>query len=742
MVLVNAKVNWPSGIRLRESLVYSLALVVLALMVGGLALNYILPHFGVARPLDRVPVVVALLTALIGLGFWRISRWRLYDGLSAGSRQSITRVRGRRDQTVLVVGAILIVGSVAGPIRLNNGAGGFVATATLVLGAVMIVGVFRWRQSLYESTVLLALYALSLSLLLMTSLRGWFVTGHDVQREFRLFELASGQGIWNVDSLRSAYNACLSITILPTIVERVTGIPDLYIFKVVFQALFALCPVLIYLIARRFSSKSVALLAAVYFVAYPTYFGDMPFMNRQEIAFFFLGTAILVMTNGSVPVRTRRIGFAVFGAGVVLAHYSTAYVMLGIIAVCWIVTRVMPIVLRLSRTRKGRHGVRRPRPEWLGNPRHLVLTWTVIVFLAVLASLWAGPITGAGGQFERTFRSAFDSLTSAADGGQRSSDASYAVIGGPKQSAEKRLRAFRRKAVEDTAQDRAAGATYDLTELDRYATPVVTPAELPETAIGEVVGDVGVDASTINRLLRSVAPVWLQLCVALGLVAVVVRRAHRCTPNFEFVAAAFACIAVIALQVLLPDLSVDYGILRTFAESLFWLAPFLAFGSIYALSWLGRSKSAGLALGVAVGFYLSLTGVIPKLLGGYPPQLHLNNSGEYYDNCYLHAQEATAMKWLQGRIGSEHSPDVQSHAFCYIYAFTASQRYGEPSDGDDIFPVLLRKDAYVFLGYTTVRKDEVALSYAGDIVTYQYPVSFLDKRKSLIYSSNGARIYR
>ena len=70
----------------------------------------------------------------------------------------------------------------------------------------------------------MTIYLLSLSLLLMTSLRGWFVTGHDIQREFRVFELASGQGVWNIESFPDAYNACLSVTILPTIIERTTGI--------------------------------------------------------------------------------------------------------------------------------------------------------------------------------------------------------------------------------------------------------------------------------------------------------------------------------------------------------------------------------------------------------------------------------------------------------------------------------------------------------------------------------------
>ena len=76
VVLVNAKINWPDGTKLHESLLYSLATVVLGLMLGGLVINQALWALGIARPLDRAPVVATLLIALAGLGLWRKDRWR------------------------------------------------------------------------------------------------------------------------------------------------------------------------------------------------------------------------------------------------------------------------------------------------------------------------------------------------------------------------------------------------------------------------------------------------------------------------------------------------------------------------------------------------------------------------------------------------------------------------------------------------------------------------------------------
>ncbi len=48
----------------------------------------------------------------------------------------------------------------------------------------------------------------------------------------------------------------------------------------------------------------------------------------------------------------------------------------------------------------------------------------------------------------------------------------------------------------------------------------------------------------------------------------------------------------------------------------------------------------------------------------------------------------------------------------------------------------------MYLGYAAVRQSEVTLYYRGDLVTYKYPMEFLDNNKSLIFSSDGSEVYR
>ena len=73
------------------------------------------------------------------------------------------------------------------------------------------------------------------------------------------------------------------------------------VFKVLLQLVFALVPVLTYLLARRFLSRRLALVAAIFTMAFPTFFTDMPYLVRQEIAFFFLALLLLAATEPGVP---------------------------------------------------------------------------------------------------------------------------------------------------------------------------------------------------------------------------------------------------------------------------------------------------------------------------------------------------------------------------------------------------------------------------------------------------------
>jgi uncharacterized membrane protein len=71
--LLLAKVEWRSPV-VGERVVHAVAVIVLALIIGGLALNTIGPLVGVDRPLDPLPVTLVVGVTVVGLSMWRADR--------------------------------------------------------------------------------------------------------------------------------------------------------------------------------------------------------------------------------------------------------------------------------------------------------------------------------------------------------------------------------------------------------------------------------------------------------------------------------------------------------------------------------------------------------------------------------------------------------------------------------------------------------------------------------------------
>jgi uncharacterized membrane protein len=710
------------------SLMLAVGLAVITDLVVALGVNTVLPLVGTAHPLTRVPLAGASAMTLILIGAFVPEEERAEVRRRSGVTPGVIPVG--------VLGAVALALSVAGPIRLNNGFSGAVSTAALVaIGALLVLLIVRRRR--WSVPVLVTgLFVASTSLLLLNSLRGWYITGHDIQREYEYFRLTLGGSLWNVATYPDAYNACLSITILPVSVVRLTAIPDLYVFKLVLPVLFALTPVLVYRSVRNVAPQIVALLSAVYFMCFPTFFTDMTFLGRQEIAFLLLGCAMVVLTDSARPVAARRLMFVVLLAGIVLSHYSTTYVVVATLGTAFAADLVWRLVARL-RSGRGSGRRRMPRP-FRHVPARSFVTWWMVAVPAVLALVWAGPVTHTGGQLRSTLAAVTQDLLHPGQAKGGSSDTSYSLFGGEKVSPAQRLSEYRAEAVSRTAAERTAGEYLPLKTVDAYPVTTVPQQNQPLTAAGRALRAVGVSVTGLNGLLRQSSALLLQLLVLVGFFVVVRGRRRAFRPVRDQMTLTVGALGMVALFTLLPQLSVDYSVLRAFQQGMFFFAPFIAAGTLWVLRWAGRRRTVPIACALVAALFLDLTGVIPKLLGGYPAQLQLSDSGRYYDIYYPHATERQATFWLEKRISADKSQVLQTDRYSFGRLQTLITG---PAEGD-IHPTLLRTDSYVLLGTTSVLKGQATTFYRGDLITYRYPVGLLDATKNQIYSSEGATIYR
>lgn len=727
-LVIYQKISWPP-IGTAARALYSGALALVALLLVGLAVNTALPWLSVGRPLDAVPLTVTVNVEILALAAWRPSR--------------VVRIRVpglpplRRADEVVIGAAFVAVGlSVVGAIRLNNGAGPAVAMAMLVLAGGALVWLLALNHRLHPATFPLVLYLVGVALLLMTSLRGWYITGHDIQREYRVFQLAESDGRWNMDVYKDAYNACLSITIMPVMIAKLTGVNSYYVYKAVYQLLFALCPVMVYLISLRFVTRRLAVLASVYFMAFPTYFTDMPFLCRQEVAFIFVGVSLMVITERAASVPFRRVLLGLFSVGMVLSHYSTTYVFAVLITLTWLGLRARTGWGRLrARTRPG-------RPATGAQPSRTAVIGVVNVAVILLASvLWNGVLTHTSHGLTMTIQNSVRGLTGQAPE-SKSSDVSYGLLSGAQPSPRERLESYSNATMSQTMADHRRAAYYPAPLVERYPVRVVGTTSLPVTAAGRAIGHLGVGADTLNSLLRQGGARLMQIFVLFGLAVATASRRVRSRIGAEYLLLGWVSIAIVASQVVLPSISEDYGVLRAFQQALFVVAPALAAGADWAFRWAGRRLTRRIGESMALVLFMSCVGLLPQLLGGYPPQLNLNNAGLYYQIYYIHPDEVAGIAWLSQNSSAGNQGDVQSEVQTDRYTFTKAQNFAQLNVFNDIYPTLIRKDAYVFLGDATTTRGLSTVSYQGDLVTYRYPIDFLRDTKSLVYTNGGAEIFR
>ncbi len=595
----------------------------------------------------------------------------------------------------------------------------------------VLLAMLLWKcKRARDGAIAASLYFVSLALLLLTSLRGWYISGHDIQLEYRVFQLVQAHGRWDFSLFANAYNGCLSITILPTEIADLTNIDNAYVFKVIFQIIFALVPVLVYTVARRFWSKPTSILAAVYFISLPNFFTDMTYENRQEIAFVFVCVGILSVTNASWRQPQRRVALLIAALGVELSHYSTTYLFVGAMASAWICGSV----LRLFRGGAQSRGSRSLAQPWTGAARTVGIGTLAAIFSIVI--LWSGLVTHTADGAVKTVAASLSQLFKPGAGSTPEYDL-FSRAQAPSESSV--LATFRQNALSENQLSKPG--TYISPQIAQgYTTPLAAEPIMPVTRPGRLASDVGFSAAALNAVVRGGAAKDEQLFLAVGLAAMILTARLRRRVTLEYFCLCVGSAFVVGLFTVFPNLSTDYGSLRAFQEALIVIAPVLVEGSLAFFRPFGDRWSLRLASGIAVLIFISTTGLMPQLLGGYAPQLSLNNSGDYYDQYYIHPQESAAVAWLAQKPGV--LPDGLQAAQPTAFAFTS------PSDvtGDQvvsgIYPLLIQSSSWVVLNYAVVHDDRAIVDVGNDAISYKYPMGILQTNKNLVYNNGGSEIYR
>jgi uncharacterized membrane protein len=713
---------------------YAFGVSLLTVVLLGLALNTVLPHLGVSRPLQPAVLAIAWFVVDAGLLVWR-SDVPLVPWASMGS--TLHRAMYARFEPAQALAVLALIAGVIGAVRLNNGESGGVALLSQLLVAAALLALMAGHdRGPSRDARVVALVATTL--LLATSLRGWGITGHDIQAEYLSFRLTDAAQHWQMNALKNAYNACLSINLLPTVISQSTGLSGVFVFKVVMQLVFALVPVMTFLLAGRFLPRVPALVAATLTMAFPTFFTDMPYLVRQEVAFFFLALLLLAVTEPLASPRWARGAAVLLGTGVVLSHYSTTYVML------------LGVLLALGvmglRSLVGRTWERFFQPDGDSPFRMVLLNPVVVVALIAISLTWAGPITHTGGHATDVARQAVNALTGRASSGPGSSDTSYSLFSHHKTTSRQRLDSFVSQTLEYRQKHLDPAQLLIRRPGPAALKPEIVPAlKAPLTGPGRMLHSVGLAPDTVDAGVKVLAAALMQVLLLAGLAWLLLRRRLRSydMPD-ELAYLSVGAVAALALIVVVPTLSVDYGVLRAFQQTMLVVAPIMAAGLWLLLRPLGSRLTPvvkGVTVAVPVLLLLVLGGALPMMLGGNEPRLALSSSGTYYDRFYTTDSEQQAIDWLaRTDANTGYRSKVISNRNVLVKMLAATGNSAPVADR--LYPTLLTRDAYVFVDPQIRLMQSSTIFYTGDVITYRYPTQVLDGRMNLVYSAPDTRIYR
>lgn len=738
---INLKLN-PD--KILEYILYSIGLGLGFVLIGGLGINWLFPYVGILQPLAKLPLVIFFDISVLVLSVYTYLFNKEFIFLRKSSPSSISSP----DKANLFFGIIpllFVVASVCGAEILNNGGTGTITLIMLFAIAFYVLALMLSGKSVHEWIYVSAIYFISLSLLLMYSLRSAHILGWDINQEYQVFQMTLQNLRWKMSYYPGLdYNACISITILPTIFKELTNIASEYVFKVTFQLLFAVVPVMVYALAKRYLKEALAFLAAFLLVSQTWFFEQMPGLIRQETAFLFFAAVLLLLFDRSLTSRTRYILFYVFTFALILSHYSTAYVWLAlllvVLALSYIVRLFAPSLRRQS----------------------MVITPLMFLISLLMVFIWQVPLTNTAGNIANFItgyhRGIFTSSllhivkadtasatipsvaivpTYIATSTQSQSGLINMIHGvitevffaGGNANTNQNVALDEQKATE--LYGKSAGyEVYPNTTITDYVPTAINDNRYVSPKLPASVSSLLNFGAWISKLL------FVDLFPIIGMVGMYfLLRRRSPSATYDFILFGIGAYGLIVLMIFIPYAQEYYNFTRLYLQMFIILSTFAVVGGVAIMKYFPRYQMFVLAL-MAIILFCSLNGAFDQLTGGQA-RLTLDQPPSTLDTYYIYDAEIAGARWL-ARNRAPHSP-VQADDVANLRL----QSFGNiNANNTAIFPQTIEQSSYVYLmGENIIRGTAFSL-YNNNLLTYNYPLAFLNSNKNLIYNDGGSRIYR
>lgn len=600
----------------------------------------------------------------------------------------------------------------AGAFRLNNDAGnGLALVVVAALCAYAIYTAFRSKNR-HPWWYVAHLAAFALALTLSVSLRSNHLLGFDINQEFQVFNAVLQNGIWQPRFLDGAYNACLSITLLPAVLGTLIPMQAEYIFKFTMQLGMMVLPIIAFIIAaRRFKAdRHYAYLAGLFFIAQAQFIFQFPGLLRQQVALLFFGLLFVAITETRFSLRQKNAFALLFGTGMVLSHYSTAYIAIVLLA-------LLLLARPFSAAIQTRMAQRSLAIRDAGKP-HMQFSAFLVPVLLLVTFLWYGQLLQATGGIVQKVTVSVTNLNEAFREDSRSEFLVDAL------------------GLNNFARDPAKlQSVYDA-QSKPYAYQPAAEEYTPEVRTSNSAHINSAAANAFYTFSHKVVPLLLNALLLTGILATVALFLLKGRYTDEALTGV-ACGIIFLLILILPGLSQAYNIDRLYQQLLLLIGPAAIFALASIAKRLPRLGVTALpALAIAV-FMVCTTGLSDQLAFKFS-NINLTNDGEVYDHYYVKDGEVAALAWANGNIGTT-TMRLDRYAVLPATAFTTIDK-DQLRQG--VMPTEIGQGDYVYAGNVNLHKELAFGYYQNRVFTFNFPDDYLDRNKDIVYANGHSRIYK
>lgn len=323
-----------------KKFVLSIGLSIAFLMFVGLLLNQLYLAVGFSKPLSTSSLVISFTIILTILSF--IAYKRNKEDLDLSGVSNI-RFDLKKNQFIspLLFPIIFPFLAVFGTYLMNTEGNNIILMVMLFLIPAYIVFVVYLRNRIPKITYPIAILAIGTALLLMHGLTSHYLNGTDVHVEYYAFRVVGYNLHWSMSNYPHVLTACLGTSLLPAIYWSLMDINQLYIYKLVYQIICALTPLVCYVIFKKYVNESYAFLAAFFFMAQMSFISGLQSAIRTELAILFFALAMMLFFDDEIDKLKKRILFILFMFAVIVSHYTTCYIFFFMILAFWLVTNAM-----------------------------------------------------------------------------------------------------------------------------------------------------------------------------------------------------------------------------------------------------------------------------------------------------------------------------------------------------------------------------------------------------------------